>query len=162
VCPEAGGFPPPVCPLVPSRYRNRVRVGPTSEKAKRPSLAGKRRGRALNRRKHMAYEVTFERIGRTHPAEPVVFNADDTHDLAAVVWKHARRFLGSRFYMVSLDSEQDTDDPTEGSGLIEGGRFGSFTWREVVSAASSLTDEAAVEGAYRERIRANHGIGEQA
>lgn len=77
------------------------------------------------------YVVRFERIGRhREPADLHVELPDDLPDkaradaLAQRVHTHAAHFLGSPYYQVRVDLEEQT-------GLIEGGRFGRFTITEV-------------------------------
>jgi hypothetical protein len=69
------------------------------------------------------YAVEFERIGRTHGLS-ATFHAADGDELAEQVYRFARRYLGSRWFVVGLDLD-------EGTGSIEAGRSGRFTFHEV-------------------------------
>lgn len=73
------------------------------------------------------YRVDFERIGRRRDVAPLEVAAPAAGELADEVAEYARRYLGSRFFVVVVDLEQMT-------GRIEGGRFGTFT-------ISSLEDD---------------------
>lgn len=67
----------------------------------------------------------FDRIGRRHDVDDLEVEAPvSANDLAERVYHHARKYLGSKVFEVDLSLE-------EGRGLIEWGRFGSFTIEEV-------------------------------
>ena len=63
------------------------------------------------------YVIEFERIGRRRDLEPLHVSAADADDLAAQVFRHADRYLGSREFTVLVDLEQ-------GTVSIGAGRFG--------------------------------------
>jgi len=73
-----------------------------------------------------AYRVTFDRIGRTHEAAVLTLDTEaaDADDLSARIYRHARRFLGSRDVEVVVDLE--TPEVGKGAifcGMHVGGRF---------------------------------------
>lgn len=73
------------------------------------------------------YLVTFERVGRNHHVPDLQFVATGGDVAAGEVHSYVGRHLGSREY--SVDMYQN------GTGSIDGGRFGTFTWtREEVQA----------------------------
>lgn len=72
------------------------------------------------------YEVTFERIGRTNRGTVKTFHAASPADLVEPVYMFARAFLASKQFTVTT-----YDD---GTGSIDGGRFGDFTWKELTPA----------------------------
>ena len=66
--------------------------------------------------------VKFDRVGRHHEVPDFHVTAEPG-DWDSVMWSiygHVGRFLMSGEYYVSLD-------PEDGTGLIDGGRFGTFT-----------------------------------
>lgn len=72
------------------------------------------------------YSVEFERIGRRRDVPDNIFTVVDADDLAQQVWRFAGRYLGSRWYDVTVDLDAMT-------GSIEAGRFGRFFLREVTA-----------------------------
>ena len=70
----------------------------------------------------MKYIVKFDRIGRDHFARPIEVEVaeDDADGIAEAVFRHAKSKLASRWFEVYVDLDA-------GKGLIEAGRFGTFT-----------------------------------
>jgi hypothetical protein len=66
------------------------------------------------------YRVTWERIGRTHDVPDLDITTEDPDEIAEQIWRYARRYLGSRWYMCDVDL-------TTGAVHIGGGRFGQGT-----------------------------------
>lgn len=87
----------------------------------------------------ITYEVTFDRIGRGARGAVERFTVNGGRDhpdhadhLAAEVWGYVGRFLMSSDYVVTVDLEK-VGDPPGGTGSIDGGRFGTFTFEEVAT-----------------------------
>lgn len=68
------------------------------------------------------YAVKFERIGRNHNGLEQVFKARDADHLAEQIHSYARSYLASPWFDVTLGLNDDA-----GRGVIEAGRFGTFT-----------------------------------
>lgn len=66
--------------------------------------------------------ATFDRIGRNHYVPPLAVTGTPD-EIAEQVFRYARRYLGSKWYEVTVDLETMT-------GAIEYGRFGSFMLQE--------------------------------
>lgn len=69
------------------------------------------------------YVCAFERVGRNRsvPDLPVETATDYPGDeIAEAVYRYSRRFLGSKWFDVTVDLEA-------GTGSIEAGRFGRFS-----------------------------------
>lgn len=76
------------------------------------------------------YRVDFKRIGRNHNVPSVQAAVSNADSLAAVIYGHARSYLMSSDFTVDVDLEAM-------KGLIDGGRFGTFTITELVAGAVS-------------------------
>ncbi|WP_432050272.1 hypothetical protein [Verrucosispora sp. NA02020] len=76
------------------------------------------------------YRIEFVRIGRNHHVPPIEVVAADADEIAAAVSKVARKNLNSRFFEIDVDLE-------DGSGWIEGGRFGRFMVTDVTAEAAT-------------------------
>lgn len=74
-----------------------------------------------------SYAVAFERIGRHHNVEPMMFeDVTEPEELAALIHQRVRPHLGSKFYEVIVDLEE-----MEGRILAGGWRSaGTFTIKE--------------------------------
>lgn len=68
--------------------------------------------------------VTFERIGRFRDIDALLLAGDDFDDHAATVYRHARRYLGSKEFSVTV---------TEDYVSIEVDRFGRGAVRQVAT-----------------------------
>lgn len=70
------------------------------------------------------YVVTFDRIGRNHNVPPLTVKESDPDNIAAAVFKVARKYCASSWFEVIVNLEDNT-------GSIEYGRFGTFTLEPV-------------------------------
>lgn len=66
--------------------------------------------------------VTFERIGRFRDIDALLLAGDDFDDHAATVYRHARRYLGSKEFSVTV---------TEDYVSIEADRLGLYVGAEL-------------------------------
>jgi hypothetical protein len=67
----------------------------------------------------MSYEVVFERIGRQHNPPSITVDSDDPNTIAWSIFKHARKYLVSSEFEVTVDLKALR-------GSIVFGRFGEF------------------------------------
>lgn len=88
------------------------------------------------------YTIRFDRIGRTHDVPPLHTEAEDAELLAGVIYRYARKYLGSRDVNVLADL-----DEMRGSIICGMNNGGSFTIEHGHTVNLPIRDERSVGAA---------------